>query len=91
MNMKAQKYLAFLLAIVMVAVSLPLAVFAVSTVWDGSIAQGFASGSGSADDPYLIKTAEQLAFFAQSVNSANSYQDTYIRLESDILLNDTTD
>ena len=88
---KTQKYLAFLLAIVMLAVSLPLAVFAVSTVWDGSIAQGFASGSGSVDDPYLIKTAEQFAFFAQSVNSANSYQDTYIRLESDILLNDTTD
>lgn len=39
----------------------------------------------------IIMTAEQLAYFAQSVNSGDRYYDTYIRMDSDIQLNDTTD
>lgn len=62
-----------------------LSVFAAVTVWDGSVADGFAGGSG------IILTSEQLAYFAQSVNNGNRYNDCYIRLDSDIQLNDTTD
>lgn len=68
-----------------------LSVFAAVTVWDGSVADGFAGGSGTEEDPYIIVTAEQLAYFAQSVNSGDRYYDTYIRMDSDIQLNDTTD
>lgn len=68
-----------------------LSVFAAVTVWDGSVADGFAGGSGTEEDPYIIMTAEQLAYFAQSVNSGDRYYDTYIRMDSDIQLNDTTD
>ena len=68
-----------------------LSVFAAVTVWDGSVADGFAGGSGTEEDPYIIVTAVQLAYFAQSVNSGDRCYDTYIRMDSDIQLNDTTD
>ena len=53
-------------------------------VWDGSIADEFSSGSGSLDDPYLIKTGAQLAFLAQQVNSGNRYAGIYFALTNDI-------
>ncbi len=34
--------------------------------WDGSLATSFASGTGTKDDPYIIKTAEQMAYLALS-------------------------
>lgn len=58
--------------------------------WDGSVADGFAGGSGSKEDPYLIETASQLAFLSQSVNAGTTYNDKYIRLTADICLNDET-
>ena len=41
-------------------------------LWDGSIASGFESGSGTQDDPYLIANASQLAYLAKAVNENNS-------------------
>ena len=52
--------------------------------WDGTAANGFAYGSGTASSPYVIETAEQLAYLAQSVNGGNSSSGKYISLESDI-------
>ena len=52
--------------------------------WDGTAASGFAYGSGTSSSPYVIETAEQLAYLAQSVNSGNSYSGKYISLESNI-------
>ncbi len=52
---------------------------------------GFASGVGSASDPYVIENIEQLEFFASSVNGGNSYSGQYILLAADIELNDATD
>ena len=37
-----------------------LSLFAASESWDGSIADSYASGSGTSADPYVIKTAAQL-------------------------------
>lgn len=34
--------------------------------WDGTMATGFAGGTGTKDDPYIIKTAEQMAYVALS-------------------------
>ncbi len=59
-------------------------------IWDGTIASGFESGSGTKADPYIIKTPEQLAFLAKSVNSGTKYSGKYIALANDIYLNDTT-
>ena len=53
-----------------------------------AIAEGsiFAGGSGTAEDPYQIATAEQLLAFSASVNdgSANGYPEQYFVLTSDI-------
>lgn len=56
-------------------------------VWDGSVGQGFESGDGTGKAPYIIKTAEQLAFFANSVNGGESYRDKRVELHADIDLN----
>lgn len=61
-----------------------------TTVWNGLAASGFESGTGTAEDPYVIVSAEQLAFFAQSVNSGTTYANQYISLGTDIILNDTS-
>ena len=54
-------------------------------VWDGSKAN-FA-GTGTQTDPFVIASASQLAFLAQSVNSGTKYGGKYFKLTSDIDLN----
>ena len=49
----------------------------------------FADGSGSENDPYVIKTAAQLADFAKSVDDGENYMGKYIVLGEDIDLSDT--
>ncbi len=58
-----------------------------SPVWDGSSANGFEQGSGTKKDPYIIKTAAQLAYFRDSVNNGNMYEGKYIKLANNIQLN----
>ena len=53
-------------------------------LWTDFAAESFASGSGSESDPYLIATAEQLAYLAVQVNAGNSYEDQYFALADDI-------
>ena len=55
-------------------------------VWDGSVAESFAGGSGTAEDPYLIADGAQLALFASMINNGNPGING--RLTADILLND---
>ena len=59
-----------------------------NNTWDGSIAEGFAGGSGTADDPYLISDGSQLAYLAKQVNSGEYYDQKYIKLTDDIDLGD---
>ncbi len=59
-----------------------------SAIWDGTVADGFDSGSGTKNDPYIIMTAQQLAFLAQSINNSTLKADSYIKLGADISLND---
>jgi len=61
----------------------------VSAAWNGTAAAGFAGGDGTAENPYQIATAEQLAYLAQSVNAGTTYEGQYIKLTADIALNDT--
>ena len=58
----------------------------ISSIWDGSIASSYHSGSGTTDDPYIIFTASEFAYFAEQVNSGNSYDYTYFKLSSNIRL-----
>ena len=67
--------LSLLLVFAVVAVSLFTAITGanisagaatVNDTWDGTQATGFASGSGTKDDPYIIANAEQMAYAALS-------------------------
>ena len=57
-------------------------------VWTGEIANNFAGGTGTEEDPYLIATGEQLAL-AIAYNSHNG--DLYYKMVCDIYLNDVSD
>ena len=64
-----------LLSIVL-AVVLVLSCTAVAFAAEGNDNGGvFASGTGTKDDPFLIKTVEQLKAFAASVNGGTTYKD----------------
>lgn len=79
-----KKILPLLLALVLVLAAVPMAVSA--DTWDGTaVATAFAQGTGTAEDPYVIKTAAQLAYFAQQTNSVENFtNDKYFKLEADI-------
>lgn len=53
-------------------------------VWSGRLATGFAGGKGTADDPYLISTPEQLAYL---VNDLYMSVGNYYKVTDDIYLN----
>ena len=73
------------------AVLLTINTFAVD-VWDGTSAP-WTNGSGTINDPYLIETAENLAYLAQKVNEGYQAQGmavfryTYFLLTDDLDLN----
>ena len=65
-------------------------------VWDGTVADSFAGGSGTAEDPYQIANGAQLKRFAAIVNGTltdGTQQNTAAcgKLTADILLNDISD
>ncbi len=51
--------------------------------WDGDVAYAFQSGTGAKEDPYIVKTAEQLAYLAQCSRNIN-FSEKYIVLENNI-------
>ena len=48
----------------------------------------FEGGSGTEEDPYQIKTANQLACFAKSVNQGTTYEGQYVKQIKNIKLNE---
>ena len=72
------------------------------TVWNGTVAESFAGGSGTEADPYIIETAEQLALAitqsgTTSVTNAETgesetvnetYFGSFYKITKDIYLND---
>ena len=58
-------------------------------VWDGkSVATGFASGTGTENDPYIINTAAQLVYFRNQVDAGVTYAGKFVKLGADIDLAD---
>lgn len=80
--------LALLALAALVWIAVPVSARAETDVWDGTIASGFAGGTGTENDPYQISTAAQLAYFAKNVNAGNWYDGEYIILKNNINLND---
>lgn len=69
-------------------------------VWDGTSAESLGGGSGTKDDPYLITTAKEFAYFRDITNNNGGYysgtdavygstdfKNKYIKLVTDIDLN----
>ncbi len=76
---------------VILAVSVLLSTFAglslfAADVWDGTIAESYASGSGSKADPFVIETAAEL----KKLVTDEDTEGKYFVLANDIYLNDTT-
>ena len=52
--------------------------------WSDNVAETFDSGNGSKENPYVIKTASELALLAKNVNEGESYKDVYFELNNNI-------
>ena len=81
-SMKMRLALLALAALAWIAV--PVSARAETDVWDGTTASGFAGGTGTEGDPWLIENAEQLAYLAQQVNNGTDYERKHFRLVSDL-------
>ena len=77
----ASSVLSVVVAVAILAVSLFAAVSgisfsasaaAVEDTWDGTLATSFSGGSGTADDPYIIATAEELAYAILGASTVSS-------------------
>ena len=79
--------LALLALAALVWIAVPVSARAETNVWDGTIASGFAVGTGTENNPYQINTAAELAYFAENVNAGNWYDGEYIILKNNINLN----
>ena len=55
-----------------------------SAAWNGTAADGFAGGDGSAASPFEIANGEQLAYFEKQVNGGKNYSYKYIKLTANI-------
>ena len=90
-----KQILAFVFAVVIMAASLFVGSFNITAdacdldkidYWDGTLASKFASGTGKADDPYIIETAEQLAFccLGQTPSSTNASSGKYYKVSDNV-------
>ena len=55
-----------------------------ATAWAGTGRLKYSGGSGDIDDPYQIKTAEDLVTLATNVNSGTTYEGVYFKVMNNI-------
>lgn len=73
----------FLLACLMLAL-LPGCSAEKPDVWDGTVAESFSGGDGTADDPYTVTKASQLALLAAEINAGKDYTGKHVSLDRDL-------
>ena len=56
-------------------------------IWDGSVAETYAGGNGSEENPYQISNGAELAKLSQDVNNGMTFKDVFFELTDDIILN----
>ena len=83
--MKTMRFYALLALLLMTG-----GVMAQNTCWDGTVAEAYAGGDGTPENPYQIATAEQLALLAQQTNNGTGGYACYV-LTHDICLNENPD
>ncbi len=74
----------FLSITLFAAMILTLLAFPTFAAWDGASVSASLKGEGTQESPYIVETAEDLAFLAKSVNEGNSYEGKYIIQTADI-------
>ncbi|MBO4432223.1 MAG: hypothetical protein J5852_01695 [Clostridia bacterium] len=84
MKTRFEKLLAVVISVCMIVSLIALPTVVATSVWDGSSASASLSGTGTAADPYLIKSADDLKYFADSVNGGTDYSGKVIYLLEDI-------
>ena len=57
------------------------------SVWDGSVADSFSSGTGAPDDPYIIASAAELAYVGKRCAEGHNFTDEFLVLDCNINLN----
>ena len=68
-----RKIVSSILTLCLLAVLLPGTVLAVEPdVWDGTVAESFAGGSGTAEDPYRIENGAQLALVGKQADDGDT-------------------
>ena len=56
-------------------------------VWSGMVASNYRSGNGTRENPYIISTGEELAYFSSQLEN-NDYSNSYFKIVNNILLNE---
>ncbi|WP_027400042.1 GLUG motif-containing protein [Anaerovorax odorimutans] len=92
-KMRIHRRLAILMGLCMVISLMPAMPVMAETVpdtsvWSGSAEGDFPADGGTEGNPYIIKTAEQLAYLAQQVKDGTDYAGKYFELQNDIVLNE---
>lgn len=54
------------------------------SIWDGTVATAFAEGKGTQEEPYVISTAQQFAYFAQNMHGKTYYVKLAENIELDL-------
>lgn len=57
-----------------------------SDTWENHAATSFAGGTGAENDPWLISSAEELAYLAKTCNNGEMYSGKYFKQTADIYL-----
>ena len=57
------------------------------SVWDGSVAESFSAGTGAPDDPYIIKSAAELAYVSKLCAEGHNFSGEFLVLDCNINLN----
>ena len=60
------------------------------SIWSGQTADGFAEGSGTETDPFIVSNGEELALAVSSTGRDKNGNQYYYSMSTDIFLNDVT-
>ena len=55
-----------------------------AAAWDGTSASASLKGEGTADNPYLVESAEDLKYIQVQVNEGNKFEGKYFKQTADI-------
>jgi len=86
---REKKFIASLLVAVMLVSNTFLTEFSpfmitAKAAWDGTVAECFSSGEGTAEAPYIIENESEFAYFGSLLSQGIDFAGTYFELNNDI-------